>query len=232
MREGSGHDLSGVELGLGPDPMMGAAEAARIGTGLAFVVMPLVFVFAFATHPGLLHPQLLRPEQLIDRARGRRLLHAGHGLVTLNTGLMIVVAVYLGNLVTRDGAEWAGLVGAFLAVLGTLALAADKGALCLTMSALDGLDDEAFEAARPALSAIFAKQGWLWLLWGIVLIPAGFAVLAIAALTIGAVSPWVTVPLLVGVLFIGFPDGAEIVNLAAAITMAAGLVPFGLAMIV
>jgi hypothetical protein len=35
----------------------------------------------------------------------------------------------------------------------------------------------------------------------------------------------------VGVLLIGFPDGAEIVNLAAAVTMAAGLVPFGLAMI-
>jgi len=32
------------------------------------------------------------------------------------------------------------------------------------------------------------------------------------------------------VLLIGFPDGAEIVNLGAAVTMAAGLVPFGLAM--
>jgi hypothetical protein len=211
--------------------MMSATEAARIATGLAFVVMPLVFVFAFATHPGLLHPRLLGPEQLIDRARGRRLLHAGHGLVTLNTGLMVVVAVYLGNRVTRDGAEWAGLVGAVLAVLGTLALAADKGALCLTMSALDDLDDETFEAARPALSAIYAKQGWLWLLWGIVLIPLGFAVLAIAALTVAALSAWVAVPLLMGVMLIGFPDGAEIVNLAAAITMAAGLVPFGLAMI-
>ncbi len=30
---------------------MSAAEVARVGTGLAFVVMPLVFVFAFATHP-------------------------------------------------------------------------------------------------------------------------------------------------------------------------------------
>ena len=119
-----------------------------------------------------------------------------------------------------------------LAVLGTVALAADKGALCLTMSALDGLSDEEFAAARPALSAIFAKKGWLWLLWGIVLIPIGFAVLAIAALTSGATPPWVAVLLLVGVLLIGFPDGAEIVNLGAAVIMAAGLVPFGLAMII
>lgn len=210
---------------------MSAAEAARVGTGFAFVVMPLVFVFAFATHPGLLHPRLLRPEQLIDRARGRRLLHAGHGLVTINTALMIVVALHLGGIVTRHGAGWAGLLGTLLAVLGTVSLAADKGALCLTISALDGLSDDEFTAARPALSAIFAKKGWLWLLWGILLVPIGFAVLAIAALASGATSAWVAVPLLVGVLLIGTPDGAEIVNLAAAVTMAAGLVPFGLAMI-
>lgn len=210
---------------------MSAAEAARVGTGFAFVVMPLVFVFAFATHPGLLRPRLLRPEQLIDRARGRRLLHAGHGLVTINTALMIVVALHLGGIVTRHGAGWAGLLGTLLAVLGTVSLAADKGALCLTMSALDGLSDAEFTAARPALSAIFAKKGWLWLLWGILLVPIGFAVLAIAALASGATSAWVAVPLLVGVLLIGTPDGAEIVNLAAAVTMAAGLVPFGLAMI-
>ena len=55
---------------------------------------------------------------------------------------------------------------------GTVALAADKGALCLTMSALDDLSDREFAAARPALSAIFAKKGWLWLIWGIVLIPS------------------------------------------------------------
>lgn len=68
---------------------LSAAEAARVGTGLAFVVMPLVFVFAFATHPGLLRPRVLRPEQLIDRARGRRRLHAGHGLVTVNLAMII-----------------------------------------------------------------------------------------------------------------------------------------------
>ena len=211
---------------------MSAAEAARVGTGLAYVVMPMVFVFAFATHPGLLRPRVLRPEELIDRARGRRLLHAGHGLVTLNTGLMIVVAVHLGSIVARHGAGWTGLVGTLLAVLGTVCLAADKGALCLTMSALDDLSDDEFAAARPALSAIFAKKGWLRLLWGIVLIPIGFAVLAIAALASGATSPWVAILLLIGVLLIGFPDGAEIVNLGAAITMAAGLVPFGLALMV
>jgi hypothetical protein len=155
-------------------------------------------------------------------------LHAGHGLVTINTALMIVCAVHLGRIVSREGAGWAGLVGTVVAVLGTVSLAADKGALCLTMSALDHLTDDEFAAARPALSAIFAKKGWLWLVWGMVLIPIGFAVLAIAALATGATPAWVAGLLLLGVLFIGFPDGAEIVNLSAALVTAAGLVPYGL----
>jgi hypothetical protein len=102
---------------------MSAAEATRIGTGLAFIVMPLVFVFAFSAHPGLVHPKFLSPEQLIDRSRGRRLLHAVHGLVTINTALMIVVAVHLGRIVTQHDAGWAALIGTALAILGTIALA-------------------------------------------------------------------------------------------------------------
>lgn len=210
---------------------MSAPEAARIGTGLAFVVMPLVFVFAFSAHPGLLHPRILSPEQLIDRARGRRLLHAGHALVTINTALMVVVAVHLGRVVARHGGGWAALIGTTLAVLGTITLAADKGAFCLTMSALDELTDQDFAAARPALSAIFAKKGWLWLVWGMVLIPIGFAVLAIAALVTGTTSVWVALLLLIGVLFIGVPDGVELINLSAAIVMSAGLVPYGLSLV-
>lgn len=210
---------------------MSVDDAARIGTGLAYVVMPLVFVFAFANHPALLRPRLLGHEELIDRAHGNRVLHTGHALVTVDTALMIVVAVHLERLVSRHGAPWAGLIGVILAVLGTLALTADKGALCLTMSALDRLSDTEFAAARPALSAIYAKKGWLWLLWGMVLIPIGFGVLAIAALATSAISPWVAGPLLAGVVFIGFPDGAEIVNLGAAVVMSAGLVPFGVSLI-
>jgi hypothetical protein len=34
------------------------ATVKRIGTGLAFILFPLMFAFAFAVHPGLLHPRL------------------------------------------------------------------------------------------------------------------------------------------------------------------------------
>jgi hypothetical protein len=42
----------------------------RVGTGLCFVIFPIVFVFAFAVHPDLLSPRLLEPSELILRAHG------------------------------------------------------------------------------------------------------------------------------------------------------------------
>ena len=109
----------------------------QIGTGLAFIVFPLVFVFAFASHPGLLQPRLLSPPELIMRVRGAGLLHLGHALVTINTALLVVAALHFMKRLERSAAAWAGFVGATLAVLGALALAADKGALCLKRDVLD-----------------------------------------------------------------------------------------------
>ncbi len=45
-----------------------ACATRRLEHGFAFVVVPLVFVFAF--DPDLPHPRILGREQLIDRARG------------------------------------------------------------------------------------------------------------------------------------------------------------------
>jgi hypothetical protein len=200
-------------------------------TGLAFVVFPLVFVFAFALHPGLLNPHVLSPLELILRARGANVLQFGHALVTLNTALLVVAALHLMHLLERTSSAWWGAVGGALAVVGALALAADKGALCLTMSAFDSLSDAEFTSMMPGLLAMFAKQGWLILLWGIVLLPAGFAIQAIGLLRTNALARWQSALLLVGALLIATPDGVEIVNLTAAILMAIAFVPYGMHLI-
>jgi hypothetical protein len=44
------------------------SSTQRIGTGLSFVIFPMVFVFAFAVHPDLLHPHLLGPSELVVSA--------------------------------------------------------------------------------------------------------------------------------------------------------------------
>jgi hypothetical protein len=69
------------------------------------------------------------------------------------------------------------------------------------------------------------------LLWGIALLPIGFAIQGIAMLVTGVFPRWPSVLFLIGVLFVGFPDGAEIVNLAASVLMAIALVPYGVRMI-
>ena len=203
----------------------------RIGTGLAFIIFPLVFVVAFAGHSGLLSPHFLSPQELIVRARGDAFLQFGHALVTLNTGLLVVVSIHFMRLLDDTSFAWAGLIGAILAVFGALMLAADKGALCLTMSALDNLPNEDFAQMMPGLLVMFAKEGWLALLWGIMLLPIGFAVQAVGLLRSNVIPRWQSASLLIGVLFVATPDGVEIVNLTASILLAVAFVPYGIRII-
>ncbi len=207
------------------------SQVQHIGTGLAFILFPLIFVFAFSHHPGLLKPRLLQPEGIIQRARGNKWLQFAHSLVLLGTAPLVVMAIHFMNLLSQGSAAWAGLAGAVLAVLGAILLAADKGALCLTMSALDTLPEEKFLAMMPGLLAMFSKKGWMILLWGILLLPAGFALQAVGLLQVSALPHWQTALFLIGVLLVGTPDGLEIVNLSASVLMAVALVPYGLQLI-
>ena len=200
----------------------------RIGIGLSFIIFPLIFVFAFAGHPNLLNPHFLSPEELILRAHTNSLLHLGHALVTLCTGLLVVVALHFMNLQRNKSTEWYGFIGGLLAILGALMLAADKGALCLTMSALDILPENEFEQMMPGLLAMFGKEGWLVLIWGLLLLPIGFVIQAIGLLKSKSLPNWQSLLFLIGVLFIGTPDGVEIINLTAAILLAIAFIPYGI----
>lgn len=206
-------------------------QTKRIGTGLSFIIFPLVFVFAFATHPNLLSPRFLGPEELILRLHGNGLLHLGHALVTLNTALLVVVALHFMSLLERSSMAWAGFIGGAIAILGSLSLAADKGALCLTMSALDTLSEAQFAQMMPGLLAIFAKEGWMVLIWGIVLLPVGFGIQAFALIRTPIIPLWQSLLFLIGVLLVAVPDGVELVNLGAAILLTIAFVPYGIQLI-
>jgi hypothetical protein len=83
----------------------------------------------------------------------------------------------------------------------------------------------------PGLVAMFSKQGWLVLLWGLLLLPIGFGIQAIALIKTRAIARWQGVLFLVGVLFVGFPDGAEIVNLGASLLLLVAFAPYGVQLI-
>lgn len=206
-------------------------QIKQIGIGLAFIIFPILFIFAFAIHHGLLNPHLLDPRELILRAHHDKLLQFGHVLVMLNTGLLIVVALHFMKLLDHSSLAWAGLIGAVLAILGAIMLAADKGALCLTMSAFDTLPENEFARIMPGVLAMFTKQGWLILLWGILFLPIGFAIQAIALIKSKALPRWQSIVFLIGVLLVGTPDGLEIINLIASILMAIAFVPYGIRII-
>lgn len=207
------------------------AAVKRVGTGLSFIAVPLVFIFAFAVHPNLGTPRILGPAELIARAHGASVLHVAHGLVTLVTGPLVAVAIHLMLVLEKQRRPWWGLIGGTLAVAGSLALAADKGALCLTMSALDSLPEADFQNMFPGLMTMFSKQGWLVLIWGIVLLPVGFGIQAVGLLLTDAFPRWKTLFFVVGIVFIATPDGAEILNLSAAALLAVFFVPYGIALI-
>jgi hypothetical protein len=206
-------------------------QIKQIGTGLAFIIFPMLFIFAFAVHPGLLQPHLLSPEEIILRARNNGLLQFGHVLVMLSTTLLIVVALHFMKLLDHSSLAWAGFIGAAIAILGAIILAADKGALCLTMSAFDTLPGKVFGQIMPGVMAMFTKQGWLGLLWGILFLPIGFAIQAIALLKTQAFPRWQSILFLIGVLLVGTPDGLEIINLSASVMMAIAFVPYGIQII-
>jgi len=207
------------------------SQVAQIGTGAAFILFPLIFVFAFSAHPGLLKPQMLPPEGIIWRVRRNKMLHFGHGLVLLCTGLLVVAAIQFMDALSQGKGSWAGFVGGILAVLGALLLAADKGAFCLTMSALDSLPEDDFSAMMPGLLAIFSKKGWMVLLWGMILLPLGFAIQAIGLLQGHVIPAWQSILFIIGMIFIAVPDGMEIINLSASVLMAAAMIPYGIQLI-
>lgn len=83
----------------------------------------------------------------------------------------------------------------------------------------------------PGLLAIFSKQGWLVLLWGIVLLPLGFGIQAMALLKSKSLARWQSLLFLIGVLLIATPDGAELINLTASVLLMVAFVPYGIQMI-
>ena len=201
----------------------------RIGTGLAFILFPLLFIAGFAFHPGLLSPRLLSPADLVLRARHADLMQWGHVLDTIGAVLLVVIALRFMKLLDRGGsAAWAGFIGAVLAIWGVIMLAALKGALCLTMSAIDTVPESEFAQMMPGLLAMFSRKGWMVLLWGIVCLPIGFIVQAIPLVKTRAIPRWQGILFLIGVLLVGTPDGLEIVNLTACVLMALGLMPYGI----
>jgi hypothetical protein len=114
-----------------------------------------------------------------------------------------------------------------MAVVGAVILAADKGALCLVTSAFDRLPEAEYQALRPGLIAMHAREGWLALLWLLPLLPVGFAVQGVGLVREGLVGRAQGTAFIVGSLLLANPD-IEALSLMASLLLTVALWPYGL----
>lgn len=199
----------------------------RIGSGMSFVLFPLMLLAGFLLHPNLLSFELVTDAGVwASEFRGSLLFHLGHLIVLLTVPLIIVVGVRCMRFTTGRGAWWifaggvAGLFGAFI-------LAVDKGALTLVLTAFDTLQDTDFETIYPALQVLLDRGGWLWLVQFLVLLPLGFAAQAVGLARMGVIRRWQASAIVVGLLLLLAGD-IEVITSVGALLMCIGYIPMGL----
>ena len=209
---------------------LGCTSGRRIGTGLSFVLFPLVFIFVFAIHPNLLSFEVITDiRDRIAEFHGNRLMHFGHFLMLLTVPLLIVAALHLDGRL-RAARPRTALVGCCLAVFGSVLLAVDKTALCLVPSAFDTLPEGQFDQMLPGLEAMFAFEGWLAVLYLLPMLPLGFLVLGFGLFTSGVIPRWQSGGLMAAMVLLGVAAALDIdlIGLVASVVMAFALVPLGI----
>ncbi|NNC66152.1 MAG: hypothetical protein HKN84_15315 [Gammaproteobacteria bacterium] len=199
----------------------------RLGTGISFIVFPLMLLAGFSLHPNLLSlDRVTDAAQLAEEFRGSFWFHFGHLLVLFAVPLIIVAGVRCMQLATGRG-EWLGFVGGVIGIFGAFVLAVDKGALTLVLTAFDTLPPSEFELIYPALQTLLDRAGWLWLVWLLPLLPFGYALLAVALARAGVIGNTQTVLIVTGLLLLINPD-IEVISTVGAVLMCAGYIPLGI----
>lgn len=202
----------------------------RIGTALAILAFPVLFVAAQWMHPDPF--ALTMPRTGADFAtqiNGATKLHLAHFLEFLCAPLLLVLALHLhGRL--RPHLPTLAFVALIMAAVGTFMLAGNKAALCLTASAFDTLDESVLFAMAPGFEALLQRRALMAVLWGITLLPLGFALFGLGLWRARLVPRWQAGALLLGSLLLANPE-VQAVNTVAAMLLATGLLPYGISLL-
>lgn len=206
--------------------MKALERTKRIGAGVCIIVFPIMLLIGFVTHPNI-----LSFERVIDYAvwtsewRTSDMFHIGHLLVMFAVPFIIVACVRFMSILRGAGA-WYGFIGAVLGVFGAFMLAVDKGALTFVLTAFRELPQAEFEASAPAIEAIFARGGWLWITWGFATLPLGVVLQVVGMLKEQIILRWQGLCIIAGLLLLINPD-IEIISSAGAFLMCIGFIPIG-----
>lgn len=198
----------------------------RKGFGISIILFPVLLLAGFLMHPNLFKLEALETvSQLVGRFHHQWLYHVGHFIVMLAVPLIMVATISIMNVLQADGKKY-GFWGGIIALFGAFILAVDKGALCLVLSAFDTLPENEFREFMPYLSVILNKEGLLWVVWLLPLLPLGAIIQAFGLLKERFINVWQGTCLIAGLLLLNNPD-IELISAVGALLMCAAYIPWG-----
>jgi hypothetical protein len=213
-----------------PDKVMEIEKIRRKGFAISLIAFPVMLLVGFLMHPNLLKLEALQTvEQLVGRFHKQPMYHMGHFIVMIAVPVIMIYLISSMNLLQGKGKQlgfWGGVIGLF----GAFILAVDKGALCLVLSAFDTLREEQFQAITPYLSVIVNKEGLLWVVWLLPLLPIGAAIQALGLKREKFINKWQGMSIIIGLLLLNNPD-IELISATGALLMCAGYIPWGVNML-
>jgi hypothetical protein len=204
-----------------------------VATGLAFFLYPLAAFIAFVAHPNLLSLEIgVAVSDKVAEFHNNTYMHFGHFLMVLSVPPLAIVIIKFMSMLKGQGAWW-GFVGGALALYGILALAVQKTALCLVMSAFDTLPESTYAQLMPAIEALFHLKGYLALVYLLPLLPIGVLIQSVGLYQAGAIPRWASVVIIIAMLGMGVSAAVDIdlFGLVSTIILAVAWFPLGLQLI-
>lgn len=199
----------------------------QIGTALAFLLFPVLFVTAQIMHPNIFHVEMITDgKQWIEHFRGQNLLHFAHVLEFFCAPLLIIMALHYKQTL-RSKAPVLSFVAVCMVFIGSLMLLGNKSALCLTISGFDLLSDQQLYQLIPGLNVLLKKEGMMAILWLLPLLPLGYVLVGISLFKSNHVPKWQSIAIITGSLMLANPE-IEVINFFASFFLAAGLIPYSI----
>ena len=201
-------------------------EPPRIAAGVATILFPVLLTAGFALHPHLFTPRMTTTAaQLVTKFHGQAAFRAGHTIVLAAVPLIIVM--FMSVMVSLDGrGRRLGCIGGLIGIVGAVILAADRGALCLVLSAFDSLSGSDFDALSPALQAIVDRRGLLIIFWLLPLLPIGAIIQMVALIREKKVSRALGIVGITGLVLLNNPD-LDLVSTIGGVLVCAAYIPLG-----
>ena len=196
-------------------------------SGISILTFPILLLIGFLLHPDILSLEQVRtPEQLVNNFHNNTMWHLGHLIVTFSIPFIIFSIMHFMNLLKEEGLRY-GIIGGIGGIFGAVALALDKGSLCLILSGFDTLPEVEFVGLIPYLQVFIDKPGLLVINWLFILIILGVSFQTIGLVKEKHVKRWQGILIIVGLLLLINPD-IEIISVVGTVLMIIGIFPLGI----